>query len=72
FSVIKDWFGGKVLVGKIENCRKHPNADKLNIFEVNIGDKGKVQIVSAAPNVREGLLVPVALVGCRLSYMTLS
>lgn len=72
FSVIKDWFGGKVLVGKIENCRKHPNADKLNIFDVNIGNKGKVQIVSAAPNVREGLLVPVALVGCRLAYMTLS
>jgi|688.fasta_scaffold25474_8 phenylalanyl-tRNA synthetase beta chain len=72
FSVVKDWFGGKVLVGKIENCRKHPNADKLNIFDVNIGQKGKVQIVSAAPNVREGLLVPVALVGCRLAYMTLS
>lgn len=72
FSMIKDWFGGKVLVGKIENCRKHPNADKLNIFDVNIGTKGKVQIVSAAPNVREGLLVPVALVGCRLSYLTLS
>ena len=72
FKVIRDWFDGKVLVGKISNCRNHPDADRLKIFDVDLGQKGSVQIVSAAPNVAEGLLVPVALVGCRLAYMSLS
>ena len=65
---IADWFGNKVVVGRIENIQKHPDADKLNVFDVNIG-ASKVQIVSAASNVRDGLIVPIALVGAKLASM---
>jgi phenylalanyl-tRNA synthetase beta chain len=66
FRAISDYFDGKVVVGQIKNVRKHPDADKLNIFDVMIGDGKSVQIVSAAPNVEEDLLVPVALEGTKL------
>ncbi len=62
---ITERFEGKVLVGKIQSLRKHPEADKLNIFDVNLGEKGTVQIVSAATNARDGLMVPVALDGAK-------
>lgn len=71
FVEIKDYFGGLVQVGRIENVKKHENADTLNVFEVNLGTRS-ITIVSAAPNVREGLLVPVALVGARLADMTIA
>jgi phenylalanyl-tRNA synthetase beta chain len=71
FQVIDDYFDGKVLVGRIENCRKHPNADRLTIFDVNLGKKKGVQIISAAPNVKDNLLVPVALEGARLPDFTI-
>ena len=67
---ISDYFGGKVVVGKIQNLRKHPEADKLNIFDVNCGEYS-VQIVSAAPNARDGIFVPVALGGAKLPYLTM-
>jgi phenylalanyl-tRNA synthetase beta chain len=70
-EVIQDYFGGKVLVGKIENLRKHPEADRLNIFDVNLGEY-KVQIVSAAPNARNGLICPVAINEAKLPYMTIA
>lgn len=66
---IDDYFQNKVVVGKIRNVRKHANADRLKVFEVDIGQNlQNIQIVSAADNVRENLLVPVALVGCNLAY----
>ncbi len=68
---ITERFECKVLVGKIQSLRKHPEADKLNIFDVNLGEKGIVQIVSAAPNARDGLMVPVALDGAKLSGITI-
>jgi phenylalanyl-tRNA synthetase beta chain len=68
---ITERFEGKVLVGKIQSLRKHPEADKLNIFDVNLGEKGTVQIVSAATNARDGLMVPVALDGAKLAEMTI-
>ncbi len=71
-QTIKDYFEGKVLVGKITNARNHPNADRLKIFDVDLGSKGSVQIVSAAPNVRDGLIVPVAIEGCRLPFLTIT
>lgn len=61
-----DFFNQKVVLGQIQNLRKHPDADKLNVFEVNLGNNQTVQIVSAAPNSRDGLICPVALVGCEL------
>jgi phenylalanyl-tRNA synthetase beta chain len=72
FKIIKDWFDEKVLVGKIENTRNHPNANRLKIFDVNIGLKGKVQIVSAAPNVEDGLLIPIAIINAKLPYLTIA
>lgn len=71
FVDISDYFGGKVVLGKIQNVQKHPEADKLKIFEVNCGNF-LVKIVSAAPNVQENLLVPVALVGAKLPFLSVS
>ena len=65
-KVIRDYFGGKVVVGQIKNVRSHPDASRLQIFDVVIGGDKKIQIVSAASNVCEDLLVPVALEGAKL------
>ncbi len=54
-----------VVVGKIAAVRQHPGADALKVCQVDLGDR-TVQSVSGAPNVREGLLVPVALPGATL------
>ena len=69
---IKDYFDSKVLVGKIQNVRQHPDAQKLQIFDVNLGQKTSIQIVSAAPNVREGLICPVAIDGAKLPYLSVN
>jgi phenylalanyl-tRNA synthetase beta subunit/tRNA-binding EMAP/Myf-like protein len=73
-NTITDYYGGKVVVGKIMNLYKHPEADKLNVFDVYLNTDGssKVQIVSAAPNARDGLIIPVALDGAKLPYMTIA
>jgi phenylalanyl-tRNA synthetase beta chain len=55
-----------VLTGRIEKISPHPNADKLIVTNVNIGSDTR-QIITAAPNVREGDVVPVALEGARLA-----
>lgn len=55
----------KVVAGKILNLRKHPNADKLQLVEVNVGNK-ELKIVCGADNIKVGDMVPVALVGANL------
>ena len=55
-----------VVVGKVLKCAKHPNADRLKITQVDVGDKNLLQIVCGASNVTEGAKVPVALVGTTL------
>ncbi|MBE50103.1 MAG: phenylalanine--tRNA ligase subunit beta [Flavobacteriales bacterium] len=55
-----------VVIGKVIKCEKHPNADRLNVTQVDIGEKDYLSIVCGAPNVRKGLIVPVATVGTRL------
>ena len=55
----------KVIVGEIVNVNKHPNADKLQIAEVNIGSK-ILKIVCGAKNIEIGQKVPVALIGAFL------
>ena len=55
-----------IFVGKIKECCKHPDADRLSLCKVDVGDKNSeklLQIVCGAPNVRQGLTVAVALVG---------
>lgn len=54
-----------VIIGKILSVSKHPDADKLNICEVDIGDE-TLSIVCGAPNVRNGIYVPVAMIGAKL------
>ena len=56
----------KVVVGKVLEKEKHPDADKLNVCQVDIGEE-TVQIVCGAKNVDAGQYVPVATVGCKLS-----
>lgn len=51
-----------VVVGQIEEVGRHPNADKLKICRVNTGDN-PLSIVCGAPNVKEGMLAPVAMPG---------
>ncbi|TYA78754.1 phenylalanine--tRNA ligase subunit beta [Seonamhaeicola marinus] len=52
-----------VVVGEVLTCEKHPNADKLKVTTVNIGEDAPVQIVCGAPNVAAGQKVPVATIG---------
>jgi len=55
-----------VVVGKILSVRDHENSDHLHVLSVDIGEAEPVQIVCGAPNVAEGILVPVAKVGAKL------
>ncbi len=55
-----------VVIGKVLTCVKHPNADKLNITTVDIGEDMPLQIVCGAPNVAVGQKVPVATIGTSL------
>lgn len=58
----------KIVVGKILKIEKHPDADKLIICQVQISEEGEqVQIVTGAPNVKEGDKVPVVLDGGRVA-----
>ncbi|MBR6728707.1 MAG: phenylalanine--tRNA ligase subunit beta, partial [Clostridia bacterium] len=54
-----------VVTGKITDITPHPDADKLVVCQVNVGDK-TLQIVTGAPNVKPGQTVPVALDGALL------
>ena len=55
-----------VVVGEVLTCMQHPNADKLKITTVNIGEDAPLQIVCGAPNVAAGQKVPVATIGTTL------
>ena len=56
----------KIVVGKIVRMEQHPDADKLLVCQVDVGDE-ITQIVTGAPNVFEGALVPVVLDGGRVA-----
>jgi len=55
----------KIVFGKVLECEKHPNADKLNVCQVDIGTSTR-QIVCGAANVRAGLNVVVATIGAKM------
>lgn len=65
---IKDMGAGleKVITGKIVQIEKHPNADKLSICTLDVGQAETIIIVTGATNVREGQIVPVAMIGAKL------
>ena len=56
----------KIVIGQIDKIEKHPDADKLIICQVNVGEE-TVQIVTGANNVKEGDKVPVVLDGGRVA-----
>lgn len=58
----------KIVVGKILKIERHPDADKLVVCQVQVDEEGTVlQIVTGAPNVKEGDVVPVVLDGGRVA-----
>jgi phenylalanyl-tRNA synthetase beta chain len=68
---IEEWESVKgglkgVVIGEVLSCKKHPDADKLSITNVNIGMSEPVQIICGAPNVAAGQKVPVATIGTTL------
>lgn len=65
FESVKGGLKG-VVVGEVLSCIQHPNADRLKLTTVAIGDEAPVQIVCGAPNVDAGQKVPVATIGTTL------
>ncbi len=57
---------GAVVVGKVLEAQKHPNADSLRVCRVDVGKGEPLRIVCGAPNAREGIIVAVATVGAVL------
>lgn len=57
---------GNVVVAQVVSMSQHPNADKLKVCQVDVGDGEPIQIVCGAGNVREGLKIPAALIGAVL------
>ncbi len=55
-----------VVVGKVLSCERHPDADKLSVCRVDVGEDEPVQIVCGAKNVAADMKVPVARVGAVL------
>jgi phenylalanyl-tRNA synthetase beta chain len=56
----------KVVVGEIKEATQHPNADRLRVCQVDVGQGAYLNIVCGAPNARVGIKVPCALVGAVL------
>ena len=56
----------QVVVGEIKEAVQHPNADRLRVCQVDVGQGALLNIVCGAPNARVGIRVPTALVGAEL------
>ena len=56
----------RVVVGEIREAVQHPNADRLRVCQVDVGQGALLNIVCGAPNARPGIRVPTALVGAEL------
>lgn len=61
----------RVVVARIVECTRHPQADRLQVCQVDAGAHGRLQVVCGAPNARPGLLAPLALVGARVGELTI-
>ena len=55
-----------VVAGKVLECGKHPNADRLKVTSIDIGNNEIFEIVCGAPNIEKGQIVPVATVGSKI------
>lgn len=67
----RTWAKG-VVIGRVLECKPHPNADKLNVCQVDIGAKTPSTIVCGASNVRADIYVPVATLGTYLPKIDLT
>lgn len=67
FESVKGGLEG-IVIGKVLECQKHPDADKLSVTRVDIGTGELLQIVCGAPNVAVGQTVPVATIGTKLYF----
>jgi phenylalanyl-tRNA synthetase beta chain len=56
-----------VVVAKVIEAGRHPNADRLSLCQVDAGPKGRFSVVCGAPNVHSGMIAALALVGARLA-----
>jgi phenylalanyl-tRNA synthetase beta chain len=56
----------KIVVGEIKEAVQHPNADRLRVCQVDVGQGTLLNIVCGAPNARVGIRVPCAMVGAEL------
>lgn len=61
----------KIVVAEVLSLEKHPDADRLNVCQVNVGTAETLQIVCGASNVHAGARVPCALVGAELPGLTI-
>lgn len=52
-----------IMVGRIIDTVQHPNADRLRVCQVDVGQSAPLSIVCGAPNARPGIKVPCATVG---------
>lgn len=55
-----------VVIGEIKSAEQHPNADRLRVCQVDVGQAALLNIVCGAPNARVGIRIPCAMVGAEL------
>ncbi len=60
-----------VVVGRIVELDKHPNADRLQVGKIDVGTGSLLTIATAATNVAAGQTIPVALIGAKLPHITI-
>jgi len=65
FQSVKGGLDG-IVTGHVLSCIPHPNADRLQLCKINVGNEEALQIVCGAPNIKAGQNVPVATVGTTL------
>ncbi|WP_300713434.1 phenylalanine--tRNA ligase subunit beta [Limnohabitans sp.] len=56
----------KIVIGEIKEAVQHPNADRLRVCQVDVGQGALLNIVCGAPNARVGIRIPCAMVGAEL------
>lgn len=65
FESVKGGLNG-VVAGKVLDCIKHPDADRLKVTSIDLGNNEILEIVCGAPNIEKGQIVPVAKVGSKI------
>lgn len=60
-----------VVVARIVSAEKHPEADRLQVCQVDAGGAGMLQIVCGAPNARPGLVAPLATIGTKVGELVI-